>query len=81
MTPTPTHHCKLCGNSIRKLLGQESTPDSLACWIHLEGHYQCPGSRSEFDLATFDREEAERAEEAARVKAAQALRYVVDYEI
>ena len=46
--------CKLCSNTIRKQLGDEDKPDSIACWIHTTGFYQCPGSRSEYDLATPD---------------------------
>ena len=46
--------CGLCKTPIRKQSGDESKPDNLACWIHVTGYYQCPGSRSEFDLATYD---------------------------
>jgi hypothetical protein len=46
--------CKLCRQPIRKTLGHESRPGSLACWVHTTGRYQCPGSRSEYDLATYD---------------------------
>ncbi len=46
--------CGLCKMPIRKQAGDESKPDKLACWIHLTGRYQCPNSRSEYDLATFN---------------------------
>jgi hypothetical protein len=48
------NHCLLCKEEIRKVLGQESTPDPLACWTHVAGGYVCRGARSEHDLATFD---------------------------
>jgi len=47
-------NCKLCSNPIRKQAGDEAKPDPVACWIHTTGFYQCPGSRSEYDLATPD---------------------------
>ena len=34
--------------------GEEDRPNQLACWIHETGYYQCPNSRSEFDLAEYD---------------------------
>jgi hypothetical protein len=34
--------------------GDESKPDKLACWTHETGYHQCPGSRSEYDLAEYD---------------------------
>lgn len=57
--------CRICHEPIRKLAGHESRPDTLACWTHVEGGYMCRGSRSEFDLATFDpAENKHRIEEA-----------------
>lgn len=50
-------NCELCGTPIRKIDGDESKPDDKACYTHVGGSYQCPGSRSEFDLATPDRRE------------------------
>jgi hypothetical protein len=47
-------NCKLCSTPIRKQTGDEFKPDNLACWIHTTGFYQCPSSRSEYDLATPD---------------------------
>ncbi len=49
-----TNHCLICHEPIRKLAGHETRPDTLACWVHVEGGYMCRGFRSEFDLATFD---------------------------
>ena len=46
--------CKWCSTPIRKDVGEEDRDDRLACWIHVTGFYQCPDSRSEYDLATFD---------------------------
>lgn len=51
--------CKWCQTSIRKMTGDEKKPDNLASWIHMTGYYQCPGSRSEYDLATYDPRGAE----------------------
>ena len=48
------NHCLLCKEPIRKVTGDESKPARLACWIHETGRYQCFGSRSEYDLATYD---------------------------
>jgi hypothetical protein len=46
--------CKWCKTPIRKMTGDEQKPNSLACWIHITGFFQCPDSRSEYDLATYD---------------------------
>jgi hypothetical protein len=46
--------CKLCHTPIRRDEGQEGKSDKEACWIHVTGFYQCPGSRSEYDLAEYD---------------------------
>jgi len=46
--------CLLCSQPICKIKGDESKPDHLASWIHVTGNYQCPESRSEYDLATYD---------------------------
>lgn len=59
--PSPRRpRCLLCRQPIRKQPGHESRPDTLACWTHVTGSYQCAGSTSEFDLATFDPNEALR---------------------
>jgi hypothetical protein len=46
--------CKLCHTPIRRDEGQEGKSDKDACWIHVTGFYQCPKSRSEYDLAEYD---------------------------
>lgn len=38
--------CKLCHTPI--------TQEASGAWIHETGFYQCPGSRSEYDLAEPD---------------------------
>ena len=46
--------CKWCQTPIQKIAGDEGKPDRVSCWIHTTGFYQCPGSRSEYDLAEYD---------------------------
>lgn len=58
------NHCRLCHLPIRKLPGHESRPDNEACWTHVSGGFICPtvrpGAGSEFEVATFDPDEARR---------------------
>ena len=56
-------NCKWCKTPIRKMAGDENKPNNLACWTHETGFYQCPGSRSEYDLAEYDPKEEEKQEQ------------------
>src|ERR1700679_1030542 len=46
--------CRLCQNPIRKIAAHHLRPNEKASWVHETGFFQCPGSRSEYDLATYD---------------------------
>jgi hypothetical protein len=56
-------NCQICKTPVRKMAGDESKPDRLACWTHVTGFHQCPGSRSEYDLATPDFKELAQEQE------------------